>query len=687
AGLFALLLITAWSLQRIPLEPFEERIEAELSRSLDARVEVIGAASLSLGHHLIYRADSIAIWRDTPMQSLLGGPLRLHLDPVALWQGKVRIRELDLDSVEIDATLADPSGTGAESLALEIAIDHARLGIASLALSDPEAGRRYTLTNAEAILSDLKLGTGSTGKLRLTGEQFHRGGRTAETLTGFEAQFEANPTGQVLASISGSLAIDTLPPTSSSFEGQIGPSDVDGIGLAGRLVVGDVITDLAGAIGHGQAPDRFQIDAHASGAKVIQHITGTDFDLSKARLESDLVLSRGETVFSNLTFSHDGVTATGQLTLRDGDRRAVSGALAVDELRLPAYAATSDALPDVEMPLDWFEHGDLDLALEIGLLGMGPDLLLSQVGGRILIAGRKLQLRDLRGRLDGGRIAGGLEVDAAAEQPKSRLKTTLTELPTERLFRPGARINLGSSRSDVDLDLTMTGRGTKSMASSATGHLRWATRGGEMTIGGAERLIIGLSGLIDPLIGGDRRVAIHCSDIRFAFSNGIARSEGILIDTEDFAIAGAGEIDLGREKIDLDLALHPAERQLLKFSTGFQLTGPLQAPEVRTGSEVVLKGLANVAGAPIRPLGAIVLIQDNAQETSCAEALAESAEVDGLPLGVSGVLSLGGTVIDSTVGTVLDLIPGGSQDDPEAQTEDGPRGFIRDRLRGLFRED
>ncbi|MEM1277720.1 MAG: hypothetical protein AAGH74_14430, partial [Pseudomonadota bacterium] len=170
-------------------------------------------------------------------------------------------------------------------------------------------------------------------------------------------------------------------------------------------------------------------------------------------------------------------------------------------------------------------------------------------------------------------------------------------------------------------------------------------------------------------------------------SDGIARSEGILIDTEDFAIAGAGEIDLGREKIDLDLALHPAERQLLKFSTGFQLTGPLQAPEVRTGSEVVLKGLANVAGAPIRPLGAIVLIQDNAQETSCAEALAESAEVDGLPLGVSGILSLGGTVIDSTVGTVLDLIPGGSQDDPEAQTEDRPRGFIRDRLRGLFRED
>lgn len=703
SGLIALLLIVAWSLQKVPLEPFEHRVETILARSFGANVEIMGASSIQFGRQVIAEADSIAIWRDEPAQSFLGGPVRLTLDLASLVAGRVLINDLDIEALEIDTILEDSkrraNSSGSEIGASKIKIAHARLAIASAFIKDPAKKRRYILEDAEVKLAsfDLAGDASFTGQLKLKGRHFRREGRTQETIKGFEASLESSGTGQLRADISGELAREGIfPLIASRFDGMVGPFNETGsVPINGQLVIGDITSHLDGSVAAGRSEDqdKFTIQVTASGGETLEQVTGYYVDLPKAQLRGELALKPGETILTNLRFTNGDLSAWGDLKLSDRKTRpALSGNLSINQVSLPTpkpVAPAAGLIPEPVVPTEWMDKVDVELALNIGKLPLWQRSVLTNASAQISLEDRNMRLTDFEADLPEGTLKGDFQLDGRGDEAQSKVVLQVSGLPSENLVNADTRLDLGDSTSALNLNLSMIGDELPAMANSATGHMNVSAVGGKLSIGAAERLVIGLGGLIDPLVAENKEVKIHCTLLNFNLVNGLATSNGILIDTEEFAIAGAGEIDLKGGSVDLALALHPANKQLLRLSTAFKLQGTITEPRIEPGSDAIVKGLANVAGATIRPLGAIALVQgaQDGQARSCEEAVSQSTDVDLLPIGLSGVLSLGENVVETTIGT---FFSGAGADEDQSQNRPPPArkpGSIRDRIRGVFQRD
>ena len=102
-----------------------------------------------------------------------------------------------------------------------------------------------------------------------------------------------------------------------------------------------------------------------------------------------------------------------------------------------------------------------------------------------------------------------------------------------------------------------TGNSIADLAAKADGQLQAVVSPGQIS-----NLLDALSGLnggkvIALLLGGDKPIAVNCGAAAFVVEDGQARSQLLVVDTDDTRIEGEGHIDLARERLDLTIAPKP----------------------------------------------------------------------------------------------------------------------------------
>ena len=108
--------------------------------------------------------------------------------------------------------------------------------------------------------------------------------------------------------------------------------------------------------------------------------------------------------------------------------------------------------------------------------------------------------------------------------------------------------------------------------------------------------------------GADTTVPIQCFVGRFGVQQGVMQAQALVLDTTDSTITGKGQIDLGKEALNLELLAHPKDKSVLTASTPVRIEGTFKHPKIGVISkELEEKSLAALALGVIMPVVGAIL--------------------------------------------------------------------------------
>ena len=123
-----------------------------------------------------------------------------------------------------------------------------------------------------------------------------------------------------------------------------------------------------------------------------------------------------------------------------------------------------------------------------------------------------------------------------------------------------------------------------------------------------------------------RETPIRCAAADFTATNGVLRVNRMVIDTGVVVSHGTGTVNLGSERLHLQLDGDSKKPRLLRLWAPITVDGPLASPKLGVKNSAVVKQgvVAGVLGAVVNPLAALLpfLEPGGAKNVDCARLLA-----------------------------------------------------------------
>lgn len=402
----------------------------------------------------------------------------------------------------------------------------------------------------------------------------------------------------------------------------------------------------------------------------------------------------------------------GEITVVTKDARPLvvanltSKLLDIDELAPPAQepsttekakAAAKDAMADKKggdkvfpsdpLPLDAMKAADARLTFRgatikargIPLTDVAVDLTLKN--GRLAVAPAKLGVSD-------GTVVANVSLDGGAASPPLAVDVKVNQVDYGKLLKTLDLTDISQGKVDANIDVKGAGGSVAAIMASLNGRARIVTEGGKID---SQVLNVVSSDLVAalPFVDSKGDKEIRCGVIDFDIAKGVAQQRAIVFETGGMTLIGEGDVDLGKETLNLAFDPRAKKVSLLKvamvpFDVGGTLASPSVVPNVGSAAVGAVTGavdtVAGVAKGGVSAIGDLVSgdgkSKNKMDDTDyCKPALAgEKVKKKTLTSlstgGDSGGDSKGGT--GSAVGDVLKkVLPGGDSAKTPAKTDGG----------------
>ena len=289
-------------------------------------------------------------------------------------------------------------------------------------------------------------------------------------------------------------------------------------------------------------------------------------------------------------------------------------------------AASDRLLPDAQLDISRVRNMDARVsyraqrvrAERLPLRGLAVDINLDD---------GLLRLDPLTLSLTQGRVAGAVSINARQDVPRVAMDMRLTGARIEQVVRMENQQPITGALAGR-LRLVGTGGSVRDAAASADGDISFAVPSGEIREAFAELTGIKVTRGLGLLLTGDHdKIDIRCGVASFHVSNGLARVNTFIVDTETVLIRGTGGVSLRDERLDLRLQGEPKEARLLSIDAPIVMRGSLRAPRVGVDIEEAVDdgGLAAALGALVAPIAGVLPFVDLglAEDADCNALLAQ----------------------------------------------------------------
>jgi len=238
-----------------------------------------------------------------------------------------------------------------------------------------------------------------------------------------------------------------------------------------------------------------------------------------------------------------------------------------------------------------------------------------------------LTLDPLSFELQQGRFAGQVRLDARSNPPQSTIDMRMSGIDLAQFKAAGQAEAPLSGILTGRLRISGSGDSMHGVASTARGTASMVVPNGGFNKAFAELTGIDVGkgvGLL--LTQKNARAAIRCSVMDFQAEQGVLDARTFFIDTTDVLIKGQGSIDLGAERLDLQLKGEPKKLRFTRLRTPITVGGTLAHPRVGidAGKLAGQGAVAAALGTVLTPLAAVFAFVDPglAKDQDCGRALA-----------------------------------------------------------------
>lgn len=289
-------------------------------------------------------------------------------------------------------------------------------------------------------------------------------------------------------------------------------------------------------------------------------------------------------------------------------------------------------------------------ALDLGTPGLAP---LADLHTRVRLQGGVLRLEQLRAGVAGGQVTGMTGLDARQVPARWDLDLSFTAVDVAGWLRavrtPAGEAKAGAATPSAaalrrdrrqarqqaqqgvrapprayltgvlngHIKATGAGRSTAEILGSLDGQAQLSLRDGTLSHLATEALGLDIAEALGVVIRGDKPLPLRCAYVDLVLQRGVVRPRTAVVDNADSTVRLAGQIDLGRETLDLQVVTRPKDFSPLALRSPIRVRGTLAAPVVGIESgrlaSRVLGALA--LGAAAGPLaGALPLVDPGTDE-------------------------------------------------------------------------
>jgi len=305
-----------------------------------------------------------------------------------------------------------------------------------------------------------------------------------------------------------------------------------------------------------------------------------------------------QVVLNDYAVTAGGSTLRGALTIGFGGARpALRGKLAADTLdpkdftpkAVAAAEATQATAPqpagepqrlfsDQPLALDALKAADVKLDVTIGELTL-PAASISQLQTKVDLTNGRLLLSPLTLLLAGSKVEGQFKLDASAQPAAFSTIMKAWQLDLGK-FMPSFAAAALAIKADLDADLTGSGNSPRAMAGSLNGRLNMIVAGDAQTSRAASNFVHDMLEAALPGTGGLVNTDVNCMAARFVATDGILRTNGLLIDTSQATLAGQGDINLRDERLNMLMNIRTKAVDVSRYAPSLRITGPLLKPSL-----------------------------------------------------------------------------------------------------------
>jgi len=241
-----------------------------------------------------------------------------------------------------------------------------------------------------------------------------------------------------------------------------------------------------------------------------------------------------------------------------------------------------------------------------------------------------LALDPFRASMADGRLDLRFDVDATDRIARARVRGSLDDIRLEQLLPELGLEQPLHGRMGVTGDLAGNGNSLRELAAQAEGKADVVVGEGDLPIWGFDLIATDLVQAMMPWARHGDRTQMNCMVGRFKVHNGIARAEGLLIDTSRITVGGVGAINLRTERIEFLFHPKPKDPSLISLATPVRVRGTLKDHRaVPDAMGLATKGAAGLLLGAINPVAAIVpfLNAGTGVQNPCASAIGPNGAI------------------------------------------------------------
>jgi uncharacterized protein involved in outer membrane biogenesis len=337
----------------------------------------------------------------------------------------------------------------------------------------------------------------------------------------------------------------------------------------------------------------------------------------------------------------DGGGSQAQASRPEGDTAQKEQAAKPKEKTKQQPAKRRDKVfPADPLPLEALKSADADIKITAQKV-VHNKLTLEALDLQIKLSNGKLAIKPLTGKLAGGDLNLSLSLAPQGKYARAAMELSLVGSRAGELLGGLGQDKIVEAPLEVKAGFAGEGNSVAGIMARLNGKLVAILEKGKIDnkyvdVAGGELGTV-LGSIVFPTAKSKPYTNLNCMVMGFNVAGGKAKSNVILLNTENMVVLGDGKVNLGTE--ELDLVMHPSPKKgITKEATGgmaslslgelskpFKLTGTLANPRVGIDEVGAITTLAKTVGgyALLGPLGAAagaLTSPEAGEEAGCAEA-------------------------------------------------------------------
>jgi uncharacterized protein involved in outer membrane biogenesis len=213
-----------------------------------------------------------------------------------------------------------------------------------------------------------------------------------------------------------------------------------------------------------------------------------------------------------------------------------------------------------------------------------------------------LKLTPLRFGIAGGDLAANIKLDGRQQPMHADIDMKSRHLQLRELFPTTEAMKSSEGEVNGSAELKATGNSIASLAGSADGQMHLFIDRATVSKFLLEAAGLNIANVVVTKLFGDRQVKLNCAAADFNINDGVMKTDGFIVDTEEALIDINGDINLGDEKLGLKVKPQTKGLRILSLRAPLYVDGTFKDPDVSLD-----KGVLALRGGGAVALGAVAL--------------------------------------------------------------------------------